>query len=179
MRRAQRGYVLLLVLVLVLVLTLLATRLVQTSYFDTYAMTATQLQGQAVINSTMGVQEGLARLRSGAVLPGTLPLCATAASCNPLPAPLKYVDNTDATHSRYTVTLFIRPRVRDATVQFSGPSTTMVVVSSEGYAYTACATCTTNTAFSTLTEVEVALPSNTGGTAGSGDPVGNTFAGGG
>ncbi len=179
MRRAQRGYVLLLVLVLVLVLTLLATRLVQTSYFDTYAMTATQLQGQAVLNSNMGVQEGLARLRTGQVTPGTLPLCSTAATCNPLPAPLVFDDNTDPKKTRYRVTLFIRPRVRTGALQFSGPATTVVVVSSEGYAQTGCATCDTNTAFSTLTEVEVALPSGTGGTPGSGDPVGNTFAGGG
>ena len=174
MRRAQRGYVLLMVLVLVLVLTLLATRLVQTSYFDTYAMTATQLQGQAVLNSNMGVQEGLARLRTGPV--GLLPPCSTAATCPPFPPPPVFDDNTDPKKTRYRVTLFIR-RIR--AMGFSGPSTPVVVVSSEGYAQTGCATCDTNTAFSTLTEVEVALPSGSGGTPGSGDPVGNTFAGGG
>ena len=177
MRRRQRGYILLLVLVLVLVLTLLATRLVQGSMYDTYAMTGTQLQGEAVINSTMGIQDGLARIRTGQIVTGTLPICSTAATCPTLPVTPTYNDNSTPSLSRYQVKLFIRPRVRTGPMIFSGPTTPVVVVSSEGYAFTGVGAASTS--FSSLTEVEVALPTGNGGTPGSGDPVGNTFGGGG
>ena len=176
--RRRSGYVLMMVLVLVLVLTLLTSRLLQTSYFDTYAMTATQMQSQAVLNGTMGIQEGLARLRSGQIIVGGLPFCQTALGCPPTPPALVLRDNTDNKLSRYSVTIFLKSRGADFNNGRPSSSTSkIVVVSAEGYAYNGLGEA--NRAFSSLTEVEVAMPQGGGGIPGSGDPVGNSFGGGG
>ncbi len=177
--KRPRGYVMLLVLMLVLVLTLLATRLLQSSYYDAYAMTATDLQGQAVLNSNMGIQEGLARVRNGQISLSELPPCLSEDTCPMYPPMKEYNDNTDPTHSRYRVHVFTRPRQNMGSLTFSGPAAKMIVISSTGFAYTGQASDTANRSFSALTEVEVMLPSGNGGTPGTGDSVGNTFGGGG
>lgn len=177
--KRPRGYVLMLVLVLVLILTLLGARLMQTTFYDTFAMSATQFQSQAVLNSYMGVQEGLARLRTGQVIVDDLPWCFSADTCDPLPVPKIYNDRdgADFNKRRYTVTLFKRKRP-PGPLTFDTTPLKVVVISAEGYA-TADGEALATTSFSSVTEVDVSVPAAGGGIAGSGDSVGNSFGGGG
>jgi hypothetical protein len=169
MRRSARGSILLLVLLLLLVLTVLAAAVLQSSASHAVAFNSSRNQSQALINSSTGLQEGIARLRSGQVAWRELATCAIPEGCGMAPPPFVFeftppaVPPTPATRA-YRVTIFQRPRIGTATLGFTGgQGNTVVVVSSTGFAIG-------NEAFSVVTEAEVQMPDGTQG--------GNTNAGG-
>jgi hypothetical protein len=154
---------------MLLVLTVLATSVLKASVSEAAALDASRFQNQATINSNTGVQDGLARLRSGAVVWQTLPTCARADACAPTPPPwvLSSPIVAPETQPRYTVTIFRRGRVGlDGAGQgtLRGNITPLVVVSSTG-------TSQDNPVYSTVIEVEVQMPT--------GSFRGNEIAGGG
>lgn len=169
-RRAPRGYILAFVLVMLLMLTVLATSVLKTSVSEAAALDASLFQNQAVINSSAGVQDALARLRSNQVAWATLPLCGNAEICmtlTPPPfvitAPLGGAMNVPP----YVVTVFQRPRQGIdglGTDTMRGNQTPVVVVSSRGQSQD-------NDQYTAVIEVEVQMPSGGG--------QGNTVAGGG
>ncbi|MCC6336177.1 MAG: hypothetical protein IT380_19595 [Myxococcales bacterium] len=167
-RRAPRGYTLVFVMVMLLVLTVLATGVLKTSVSEAAALDSSRFQNQAAINSAAGIQDGLARLRTGLSWQ-TLPLCAQAETCGTTPPPFTSSPPLLAgeTQARYTVSIFQRDRRGlDGAQQgiSNGNSLPLVVLTSVGRSQD-------NDQYTAVIEVEVQMPS--------GGQGGNQVAGGG
>jgi len=159
MKRAPRGYILAFVLVMLLVLTALGASVLKSSVSEAASLDASRFQTQAIINANAGIQDGLARVRSGAVAWQQLPICSSAEACPPTPPPwvLGSPIVPPETQSRYTYTIFRRGRLgldgMGGGVS-TGSQLTLVVISSQG-------TSQDNPQYSAVIEVEVQMPSGT------------------
>lgn len=139
-----RGFVLVLVLGLLLLLGILASVLATISLADSSSFAGAGLQTQATTWSIMGVQDALARLRTGNFDWIDLPLCSSAETCPMSPPPFHVTDP----QNRYDVTIFKRGRDPLAS---KGNGTAVVVLSSRGNSLT-------NGSYSSVLEVEVQMP---------------------
>lgn len=168
-RRGQRGYILAFVLVMLLVLTVLATSVLKTSVSESAALDASRFQNQAAINSSVGVQDAIARLRTGLVNWQNLPICASADICTITPPPFVIAAPPGGAMGvpAYVVTIFRRGRLGVDGIGGDisrGNSSPVVVVSSMGLSQD-------NDQYTAVIEVEVQMPE--------GGNQGNTIAGGG
>jgi hypothetical protein len=151
--RRRRGVILLLVLALLLVMTLVGASLIRVTGSQSMALRSAAQQSLAILNSQMGTQEGVARLRTGTILAASLPTCLDdVASCSFAPPTI----DDSATPRRYRVFIYRRTRSLQTT---RGSGTPNVIVASVGCAgFNAAATCGDTASFTALTEVEVQLP---------------------
>jgi hypothetical protein len=149
--RRSRGIVLLLVLALLLVLSLVGASMMRVTLSESLALNVGAQQTVAVVNAQTGVEEALARLRTGTVIGATLPVCTDLAGC-----PTAVVLNDAAVPSRYQVAIYRRSR---SLLTARGNGSAMVVVTATGCAGpNAAPTCGATAAYSSVTEVEVQLP---------------------
>lgn len=157
-RSRSRGMVMLLVLALLLVLTLVGASMLRVSASESMALQAGAMQSVATTNSQMGIQEGVARLRTGTIIASVLPTCVGDVTGCSFPPPA--IDDTQVP-PRYRVLIYRRSR---SLLTQNGNGTPNVIVASTGCAgRNTAAFCGDGAAFSAITEIEVQLP-QAGGT---------------
>jgi len=169
---SPRGFALPFVLFTLLVLTLLAAAVLTSVYYDGYTMSSSRHQSHAGLNSALGAQSAVARLRAGAINPANLPVCDSFDTC--VLAPYMMYDPD----SRYVVTVYKRRRQPWGARTFGSENQVQpVVVYSVGTDFPGAGG-EINLSYSAVTEVEVVPPAGSGLPPGAGEG-GNARTGGG